>query len=142
MGSLPCDAGCDPQDPSHAGQGAEREAHPKSKHHQCTGAGHAADATSQQTANVEKNPRGLGFCLVCILSAQEVTPFFLLLRERALKPDTSRAGGGGFCTFMPTALGEGPHRAASELSFTQIGPFVQDPALSSLLSKPISLSPC
>ena len=105
VGSLPCDAGCDPQDLSHAGHRAEQEAHPKSKHHQCSGARHAAGATSQQTANVEKNPRGLGFCLLCILSAQEVTPFFLLLRERALKPDTSRAEGGGFCTFCPQPWG-------------------------------------
>ena len=53
-----------------------------------------------------KNPWMLGFRLLCILNAQAVTPFFLLLKERALKPDTSGAEGGGFCTFCPQPSGK------------------------------------
>lgn len=97
-----------------------------------------AGQTSWQTW---KEP--LGSRILSSLHSQcpESHPFFLLLKKSTFKPDTLRELRVAASALSAHSLGESPHGGMSELSSTQIRPFLQDPAHSSLLSKPISLPP-
>lgn len=134
LGSLPCDdAGCDPQDPSHAGQGLSGST--LSLNTTSAQALGLLSATSQQTANVE---RTLGCWTSLLLHSQcpGSHPVFLLLKERALKPDTSGL------RRWPTAFGGSSSRRVSELPFTQIRPLCKTPPSPLFCQTPISLPPC